>query len=239
MEEAIIGLITLISVIITPVPEQPILYLQPQQNVLVDVLAEHSMDLRNRIEDKYENEVFSDNIILALHYFKGDANNFKIDKSKTGPQNIEWEKIREPFSFSFELKPDEVFAFHRNISRDYLNSNIKTVGSRYNFEDGYKAVAGLSGNGVCHLASFINWTAQDVPLIDGKKLKVTAKVSHDFAEIPGVPQEFGTSIFYSPFGAGNSQNQNLYIKNTFPKPLKFTFSVKKEKVDLKILEEKS
>jgi len=49
-----------------------------------------------------------------------------------------------------------------------------------------------------------------------------------------VPKEYGTSIRYMPDGSLNSQNQNLYIKNTFDFPVKFVFSVDREEVRLAI-----
>lgn len=79
----------------------------------------------------------------------------------------------------------------------------------------------------------MNWVAKDASFYSNNKIEVTAKVNHDFAPVPDIPREYGTSIYYSPDG-GNSQNQNLYIKNNSQQEVIFNFSIKDNKVDLKI-----
>jgi len=74
----------------------------------------------------------------------------------------------------------------------------------------------------------MNWAAQDAGL------EVVAKVNHNFFLVPGVPKEFGTSIKYLPNGGGNTQNQNLYIKNNFDYSVRFIFNSNNEEVGLKI-----
>lgn len=173
----------------------------------------------------FDNKVFADNILLALHYRKGDVLQMKDSKGE-----IDWDKVRKPFETSFILKPGEAFAFHNNVLPEYKDSVSYTMNSRFFGEEGYKFLDGLGGNGVCHLASLINWTASET------NLKVAAKVNHDFYPVPGVPREFGTSIFYSQNGGNNSENQNLYIKNNLQVPVTFIFEADNKHVGLKIIE---
>jgi len=157
-------------------------------------LAEHELDLTNRLPEEYGNEVFAYNILLALEYLGAD---------------------------NFVLQPGEVFAFHSNSLPEFVPS--VTMNSRFFMEEGYKSLAGLGGNGVCHLASLLNWTASNAGL------EVTALANHSFAPVPGVPKEFGTSI------RSQSKNQNLYIKNNLEAPVKFEFKVDGESVVLRIV----
>jgi len=105
---------------------------------------------------------------------------------------------------------------------------IKTTESKFIASEGYRSSGFIVGDGVCHLASLINWVATEAGL------EVTAKVNHDFRPIPGIPRQYGTSIRYSQSGH-NSQNQNLYIKNNFSFSVEFKFTVRKEKVELTIV----
>lgn len=226
MNSTIIGFLVLVSTVMTPVTSVA----SPQSKVL----ANHEMSLKDRLPGGgYGNEVFADNILLALHYFKGDADSFKINKNLTGPENIDWNKVRKPFGFTVELRPNEVFAFHKNLLKEFKGADIKNTGSTYSYQDGYKELAGLYGNGVCHLASLINWVASHTEEKDKKLLAVTAKVNHDFSPVPDVPREYGTAIYYMPGNDLTSEDQNLYIKNTSSKTVKFVFNVNKDKVDVK------
>lgn len=194
------------------------------------VLAQQELGLTNRLPNSYGSEIFADNIALALHYLKNDVETLKKDSSAKilGPDDIDWEKARSRFEVSFTLKPGEVFAFHNNTLPEFKDSIAYSTNSRFFIEDGYKSLSGLGGNGVCHLASAINWVASNAGL------DVTAKVNHDFFLVPFVPRENGTSIFYAKQG-GNSQNQNLYVKNNFDVPVTFEFKVEKEKIALTVV----
>jgi len=182
------------------------------------VLAEHQLDLRTRNKNPLVNEVFADNILLALHYFAGDGQKVKDN----------WEKIRQPFKFSLILQPEEVFVFHNDLLPEFRGERIKSSQTDYSVREGYRVVGGLSGNGVCHLASLMNWTAAEAGL------EVVAKVNHNFHPIPGVPRQYGTSIRSLPKGT-NSQRQNLYLKNPFAFPITFSFEVNGQLVNLKLL----
>lgn len=218
MRETIFGLITLISTTVLPTfatasAGKPVSVLVEQKT---EILAEHELDLTNRLlaspqggPVEYGSQVFADNILLSLHYLKGDVE-----------QPLDWNKIREPFEVSFTLEPGEVFAFHSNSLPEFEPS--VTMNSRFFMEEGYKSLAGLGGNGVCHLASLLNWTASNAGL------EVTALANHSFAPVPGVPKEFGTSI------RSQSPNQNLYIKNGFEVPVEFEFGADSQYVVLTI-----
>ncbi len=98
------------------------------------------------------------------------------------------------------------------------------INSEFLTTEGYKSVWGLGGNGVCHLASLMNWVASEAGLT------VIAPNGHNFAPIPGVPKKYGTSI------RSQSQNQNLYIINSYDYSVSFSFEISNQKVLLKILE---
>lgn len=200
INQQVLGLALLLTTSLTPAEEERGALLSPEVGVHQEVLAEESLDLNTRSEGEFANEVFKFNILHALGF------------------------IGEEFA----LEPNEVFAFHENISPEFEEARIKTSGTKYIAQEGYQAVGGLYGNGVCHLASLMNWVAQDAGL------GVVAPAKHDFAPIPGVPREFGTSIRYLPSG-GNSQNQNLYIKNNLDHPVIFSFETSEKEVFLRIL----
>jgi len=227
MNDLIVGLFALSSVLVTPTPSQA--QIMPVAVVeQTPVLAHEELDLITRLPNPFGAQVFADNILLSLHHLKGDEANFKLEAEKSYQvANMDWEGIEEPFSVEFTLQPGEVFAFHGNILPEFAGQVVKTMDSDFSADEGYKALAGLYGNGVCHLASLVNWVASEAGL------EVTAKVNHDFYPVPGVARVYGTSIFYAPIGH-NSQNQNLYIKNTLDQPVTFVFNANNGKVDLVI-----
>lgn len=183
-----------------------------------NVLAQSSLSLTNRQPDPWVNEVFSDNIVLTLRH---------LDR-KDGAQHNNWHEVRKPFETSFALKPGEVFAFQENTLPEFKGKVVKTTSSTFNWEQGFRSSGWLMGDGVCHLASFINMTAQEAGLT------VVAPTKHDFAEIPDVPREFGTSIFYMPGNASGNARQNLYIVNSLDYEVTLSFTVEEDNVNLKI-----
>jgi len=158
------------------------------------VLASGTIDLSNRYPVESVNDGFKENILIAVDYLQALMN--------------------------LSLQPGEVFAFHKNILPEFRKYKIITQESGFVAKDGYKYVAGLAGNGVCHLASLMNMVASDAGL------EVTAPVNHDFAQIPGIDKQYGTSIKYIPNGGSVSERQNLYIKNNFVFPVVFKFVIK-------------
>jgi hypothetical protein len=193
-------------------------FLSPFETLVPTVpvaVAEKSLDLTVRYPDPWVNEVFRDNILLTLHYLAGDIE-----------EKPDWEKVRQPFEVSFTLNPGEVFAFHEDVLLEFEGKVVKTTGAHFNWQDGFKSDGWLIGDGVCHLASLMNWVASEAGL------RVVAHVNHDFLPVPGVPKEYGTSIFWSPSGGWRSQRQNLYIENTLDFPVKFSFKATADKVNL-------
>lgn len=195
------------------------------------ILSSESLDLSTRYPDAWVNEVFSDNILLNLHYLKDDVENLKDEKGK-----IDWEKVRAPFDFSMRLEPGQTFAYHRNLLPEFKDKNVIVGKSRFWYDEGYKSDGYLVGDGICHLASLFNWVAQDARLPDGQAgLLVKSMVNHDFLPVPEIPREYGTSILYAPDGSRNSANQNLYITNNFDFPVEFEISVDGRWVEIKIV----
>jgi hypothetical protein len=174
-----------------------------------DVRAQRQFSLADRYPDPWVSDIFRDNILLTLAYMNGQV----PDKS-----NIDWSEVTKPQTYSLTLQPGEVFAFHENVLPQYRGKVAKTMNAHFNWEDKFKSDGWLIGDGVCHLASLMYRAALDAGL------DTLAPVNHDFADIPEVPKEFGVSILYTPDGTKNSANQNLYITNTFNKPVEFAFA---------------
>jgi hypothetical protein len=217
MKEQILALATLVSTTILPTSESatPLLSPIPEYLLVVNqreiILAEESLDLTIRDEEPQASQGFADNVLLALHYLEGEVE-----------LPVDWKEIRQPFETSFTLQPDEIFAFHDNVLPEY-SKPVVTMNSEFMTYEGYKSVWGLGGNGVCHLASLMNWVASEAGL------EVVAPNNHSFAPVPGVPQEYGTSV------RSQSSNQNLYITNSLEYPVVFKFVVDSQKVNLILL----
>lgn len=162
------------------------------------ILAQEAMDLSIRNPNENINEGFKQNILVNLGYLK-----------EVNPRGI-------------VLSPGEMFAFHKNILPEFMEEKIITQNSEFRPQDGYLSVAGLYGNGVCHLASLMNWVATEAGL------EVTARVNHDYAPVPGIDRQFGTSIKFYPNIGGTSERQNLYIKNTLDYPVRLVLEKKND-----------
>jgi hypothetical protein len=119
--------------------------------------------------------------------------------------------VESPFHYEFSLEPGQEFAFHDKTLPEYSLNLVKTTDSRFNWDDGYKSDGYLTGDGVCHLASLIYWSAKDAGL------DAIAPRNHDFAKIPEVPKEYGVAIL------STDPNQNLYIINNLTKKITFGF----------------
>lgn len=190
------------------------------------ILAQKTLNLATRHPDPWVNQVFSDNILLNLHYLKDDIEAVKDEKGR-----VDWEKVRQPFEFSFTLVPGQTFAYHRNLLPEFKDKDATFGQSRFWFDEGYKSDGYLVADGVCHLASLFNWVASTAGL------EVKSTVNHDFLPVPEVPREFGTSIFYSPDGGRNTANQNLYLTNNFSYPVEFEISADHGQVEIQIVAE--
>lgn len=173
-------------------------------------LAEKTMPMQDRYPaDKAVNEVFKDNILLTLAY---------MEKKITRPEAIDWNEIDKPTLYELKLNPNEVFAFHDDVLSEFKNKASKTTNAHFNYQEGFKSDGFLFGDGVCHLASLMYWTAKEA------KLEAVAPTNHDFHVIPDIPREFGVSIYSVPGETGTNSAQNLYIKNTNDKPVVFQFA---------------
>ncbi len=183
-------------------------------------LASHTMPLNDRYGNTFVNDVFKDNILLTLKYLNGDI---------TKKEDIVWSEIEKPFHYEFSLKPGERFVFHDKILPQYKDNVVKTTRAHFNYNDGFKSDGYLTGDGVCHIASLIHWVALDAGL------ESIAPSNHDFAIIPDVPKKYGVAIYADPGKNSIGENQNLYIKNTLGKPVKFVFDYKDSVVTLDII----
>ena len=179
-----------------------------------NLLASHVMPLDNRYPVPSVGDIFRDNILLTLHYMSGRVSN---------PSQIKWDEIRKPYTYEFVLKPGETFAYHDDVLPEYQDSLAISTKAHFNAQEGFLSDGFLYGDGVCHFASLMHWVAKDAGL------KVDARVNHDFANIPDVPMQYGTSIITDPTVSSlNEQMQNLYITNTSDKDVRFVFEYGKD-----------
>lgn len=192
-------------------------------SVSVSPLALREISLENRQNDRYLNEVFKDNILLNLAY---------LDDRVRKASDINWDEVRKPFAYEFTLNPNETFAFHEDVLPQYEGEVKLTTNAHFNAQDGFRFSGLLYGDGVCHLASLINWVAKDAGL------EVQAPVNHDFREIPGIPKDFGVSIYYYPGQKSTNAQQNLYITNSLKNPVLFRFEYDGEKFRIMTFEVK-
>lgn len=183
------------------------------------ILASHTISLNYRYPSQRVSDVFKDNILLNLAYLDGRVNTAK---------DINWTEIEKPFKSEFTLNPNETFAYHDAILPEYEGKVALTTNAHFNSQDGFKTDGYLFGDGVCHLASLINWAARDA------NLEVKAPSNHDFANIPEVPKEYGVAIFYSPVNKTVGARENLYITNNKNKPIRFVFEYKDGKLSISI-----
>ncbi|MDE2589266.1 MAG: VanW family protein [Patescibacteria group bacterium] len=185
------------------------------------VLGQEQMSLADRYPVASVNDVFKDNILLSLAYLRG--------AQKHG-EPVDWQAVEKPFSYSFVLQPNEVFAFHKDVLPQFEGKVVKTMDSSFGGTDGYKSDGYLYGDGVCHMASILNWAARDAGLA------VVAPTPHDFAVIPDIPRQYGTAIYFDPNSSGSNAEQNLYIQNTKDKPVTFTLSYENNSLQVNITE---
>ena len=171
--------------------------------------------MNDRYDNAFVNGVFKDNILLAMNYMDGAV------KSKT---DVDWTKVESPFHYEFTLNPGEEFAFHDGVLPDYSKNIVQTTNSHFDSDEGYKYDGDLTGDGVCHLASIIDWAATDAGLT------VYAPSNHNFAKINDVPKEYGVAIMSpSPLG-------NLYIIDNKDKPITFVFNYDGSNLDVSVTE---
>ncbi len=173
------------------------------------VLATKTYSLENRYQVPFVNDVFADNILLTYSYLSGQTQE---------NQKVDWDMVKKPSRYQFELEPGKTFAFHDEVMDQYKDTVVKTTNARFSSKQGFKSDGHLVGDGVCHFASFINFVSTQAGL------KVDAPTNHNFATIPDVEKKYGTSIFYMPGQTTTSNRQNLYVTNTTDKTIAFVFS---------------
>jgi hypothetical protein len=166
------------------------------------------LNKKSPLEYKIYSNIFKDNILLNLAYLDGRV---------TSSSQINWEDINKPFHSEFTLQPNEAFAYHNAILPEYKDRVVVTTKARFNKQDGFKTDGYLYGDGVCQLASLINWAARDA------QLEVAQFTNHDFAAIPEVPKEFGVAIYLDPNNQAASARKNLYIVNNQSQAVTFNF----------------
>src|SRR3989344_5959251 len=192
-----------------------------QPGTLGTKLEHKDYSLANRHAVSYVNNVFSDNILLTLAY---------MSKTVKKGEAIPWETVRAEREYRFLLKPGQTFAFHDTVLKEHENKVTFTTNAHFNASEGFKSDGWLIGDGVCHLASFMNAVARDAGLM------VHAPVDHSFADIPDVPQQLGVSIYSLPNDTATSSLQNLYITNTRNKSIVFIFDHKKNSLHIRVEE---
>lgn len=185
------------------------------------VLAKREISLEKRYSNAFVNDVFKDNILLTMAYLR--------NKDLTA-KDINWDEVRKPFHYELVLQPTEAFAFHGDALKEYKDAVIQTTNANFNAQDGFKSDGYLFGDGVCHLASLINWVGQDA------NLDVKSPTNHDFATIPEIPRKYGTSIYFNPGSSGANAVQNLYVRNNRSNPIVLVFDYENNTLKLTILE---
>lgn len=183
------------------------------------VLASKRMSLENRYRDTSVNTVFKDNILLTLGYMAGSG-------------QIQAVVTKKPFTTQIELQPGDLFAFHDDVLPQYQGRVTKTTNAHFNFKEGFKSDGYLTGDGVCHLASLMDFVAKEA------RLDVVAPTRHDFAQIPDIPAQYGVSIYSSGEKSYANQMQNLYIKNNKEGAVVLKFEYDGKELATSVLEEK-
>jgi len=171
-------------------------------------LASHEMSLEKRYDVASVNEVFKDNILLNMAYLRQKPVNSK---------SVDWNSVKQPFTYQFSLEPGQTFAYHGDIKQGYSNV-VKTTNAHFNAQEGFKSDGYLYGDGICHLASLIYWTAKDAGLA------AEAPTNHDFMKINEIPKQYGVAIYNAPGQTATNTNQNLYVTNSTAKTVNFVFA---------------
>lgn len=183
------------------------------------ILAQHEMSLNDRQPNKWVDSIFKDNILLNMSYMEGKINN---------PTRIDWQKVEEPFHYEFTLAPNQTFAFHNDVLNQYQGKVSQTTNAHFNSQEGFKSDGYLVGDGVCHLASLINWAAKDAGL------STLAPTNHNFAVIPDVPREYGVAIYDNPNTKSENAKENLYITNNHSSSVTFKFDYDGDKLKVSV-----
>lgn len=186
-------------------------------------LASQQIDLAERTPGGGSmSDIMADNILLNLAYLNNEISD---------PKAINWDEVRKSRTIEFKLRGGEVFAYHEDFLPEYEGKVALTTNGRFSYEQGFKYDGYLMGDGVCHLASLMNWVAKDAVL------KTDVPTNHDFMPIPGIEREHGVAIYFMPGSKEANARQNLYITNTKDKDVIFRFVIEEKNLELKILED--
>ncbi len=184
------------------------------------VLGGQAFSLEKRYADSFVNGVFKDNILLTLAYLRG------VEVTN----NPKWDAVEKPFTYSFTLKPGEVFAFHEDTLPEFGGKVVKTTNAHFGAQEGFKSDGYLVADGVCHLASLIHEAAFNAGL------KVVSPTNHNFAVIPEIPREFGTAIYYMPGEKSSNALQNLYVENNKNQAVEIVFDYHNDQLKVSVEE---
>ncbi len=185
------------------------------------IIGQKQFSLENRYPVKSVNEVMKKNILLNLAYLNGTV---------AKKADIDWDKVTSPFHFEKTLEVGKTFAYHDIVKKDYAGKVAFTTNTVFNAADGYLNDGYLYGDGVCHIASLINWAAIDA----GLKTEVP-KDHRSVGPIPDVPDDYGVSIYVNK-SSGAGANNNLYITNTKTNPVTLHFDFDGENVKVYVTE---
>lgn len=186
--------VVIILALATTTPLSPTEASSPYQSFL----SQRYMSLNKRHNMPFVNDVVKYNILLNLTYMWG-----KVED----PKKISWEVIGKPFQFDMILEPQDTFAYHDDVLPEYREKLALTGKAHFQKKEGFKSDGYLVGDGVCHLASLINWAARDAGL------DVYVPKNHNFADIPEIPKTYGVSIFFHPGRTNSNAMRNLYVTN--------------------------
>lgn len=192
----------------------------PSAKTDTHILSSEEFSLEKRYPNQWVSDIFKDNILLNIAYLRGVAHG----------SDINWNKIREPFHYEVKLQKNQVFAFHDDILPQFQGKVVKTTGAHFNSSEGFKSDGWLVGDGVCHLASIINWAAKTAGL------DVLAPTNHDFAAINQVPREYGVAIYDVPGQSSSNELQNLYITNNKDKEISIAFDYDGTNLKVSVIE---
>lgn len=192
------------------------------QSATETVLATREFSLEKRYAVPSVNEVMKKNILLNLAYLTGQV---------TRKEDISWDAVLAPSTYEFTLKPGATFAYHEDILPQYADTLALTTKSIFGPGQGYVSDGYLYGDGVCHLASLMNWAARDAGL------EVYVPKDHrSVGPINEVPDEYGVSIYINPDN-GVGERNNLYITNTKDQDVTFVFThTPDHELELKVVE---
>lgn len=203
---SLLSLFSVFSLIANPQPLAVIMPVPASHDA--KTLASHEISLEKRSDVASVNKVFKDNILLNIAYLRGDTIN---------PKTVNWNRVQQPFTYQFSLEPGQTFAYHNDVKQNYTNV-VKTTNAHFNAQEGFRSSGYLYGDGICHLASLIFWTAKDAGL------QAEAPINHDFAKINQISREYGVSIYSMPGQKAANSNQNLYVTNSTQNTVNFVFT---------------